>query len=141
MPKLGAKPSGKLKSDGSYHGKALACVPYGVISWNIGTVIGTLLYGKLRKIHGQALLNQPQVDALVIPVEKVQGAILLISGKGDKMWPSTEMSEQVISRLKEKGFAYHYKHIAYDAGHNNYILEEECLGEIVSFLKEHDPAG
>ena len=141
IPKLGAKPSNKLKSDWSHHGKAISFVPYGISSWNIGIVIGTLLYGKLRKIHEQALRNNPKIEAAVIPVERIKGAILLTSGRHDKMWPSTQMSEQVISRLKEKGFAYHYKHIAYNAGHNDYILKKECLGEIVSFLKEHYPAG
>ena len=140
IPKLGTKPESRLKSDWSYHGKGLAYVPYGNMSWNIGTIIGTLLYGKLRKIHEQALLNQPQVGAALIPVEKIQGAILLMSGKGDKMWPSTEMSEQILNRLIAKGFVYPYKHIAYDAGHNNYILKPACLQEIYGFLKENYPS-
>ncbi len=127
IPKLGAKPESTLKSDWSYHGKGLPFVPYGISSWNIGTIIGTLLYGKLRKIHEQALLNQSQPGAAIIPVEKVQGAVLLMSGRNDKMWPSTTMSELIISRLSAKGFAYPYKHIAYDAGHNNYILKPACL--------------
>jgi uncharacterized protein len=141
IPKLGAKPSGKLISDWSYHGKGIPFVPYGIPSWNIGTVIGTLLYAKLRKIHEQALLDQAAVEAALIPVEKIQGAILLMSGKRDKMWPSTHMSEQVISRLKTKGFSYPYRHIVYDAGHNNYILKQKCLTEIFGFLKDHYPAG
>jgi predicted esterase len=141
IPKLGAKQESTLKSDWSYKGKGLPCVPYGISSWNIGTIIGTLLYGKLCKIHEQALLNQSQVAAAVIPVEKIQGAILLTSGKRDKMWPSTEMSEQITNRLTAKGFVYPYKHIAYDAGHNNYILKPACLQEIYGFLKENYPSG
>jgi uncharacterized protein len=139
IPKLGARLESTLRSDWSYKGKGLPFVPYGISSWNVGTIIGTLLYGKLRKIHEQALLNQSQPGAAVIPVEKIRGAILLTSGKRDKMWPSTMMSEQVISRLAAKGFAYPYKHIAYDAGHNNYILKPACLQEIVGFLQEHYP--
>ena len=140
IPKLGAKPGSRLKSDWSYQGKGLPFVPYGISSWNIGTIIGTLLFGKLRKIHEQALLNQSQVGAAVIPVEKIQGSILLTSGKHDKMWPSTEMSEQVMSRLAAKGFSHPYKHIAYNAGHNNYILKPACLQEIYGFLKDNYPS-
>ena len=140
IPKLGAKPGSRLKSDWSYQGKGLPFVPYGISSWNIGTIIGTLLFGKLRKIHEQALLNQSQVGAAVIPVEKIQGSILLTSGKHDKMWPSTEMSEQVMSRLAAKGFAHPYKHIASNAGHNNYILKPACLQEIYGFLKDNYPS-
>jgi uncharacterized protein len=139
IPKLGAKPGSRLKSDWSYQGKGLPYVPYGISSWNIGTIIGTLLYGKLRKIHEQALLNQSQVGVALIPVEKIQGAILLMSGKHDKMWPSTEMSELITNRLAGKGFTFPYKHIAYDAGHNNYILKPACLQEIYGFLKENYP--
>ena len=139
IPKLGAKPGSTVKSDWSYKSKGLPYIPYGISSWNIGTIIGTLLYGKLRKIHEQALLNQSQVGAAVIPVEKIQGAILLTSGKRDKMWPSTEMSEQITNRLIAKGFVYPYKHIAYDAGHNNYILKPACLQEVFGFLKENYP--
>jgi pimeloyl-ACP methyl ester carboxylesterase len=139
IPKLGTKPGSRLKSDWSYHGRGLPYVPYGAVSWNIATIIGTLLYGKLRKIHENALLNQSQVEAAVIPVEKIRGAILLMSGKKDKMWPSTPMSEQVISRLSTRGFAHPYKHIAYNAGHNNYILKPACLQELYDFLKENYP--
>jgi len=137
IPKLGSKLGSTLKSDWSYEGKGLTCVPYGIQSWNIGTVIGTMLFGKLRKIHEQALLNNSQVEAALIQVEKIQGAILLMSGKRDKMWPSTEMSEQITNRLATKGFAFPYSHIAFDAGHNNYVLKADCLQQIYSFLKEH----
>ena len=137
IPKLGSKLGSTLKSDWSYEGKGLTCVPYGIQSWNIGTVIGTMLFGKLRKIHEQALLNNSQVEAALIQVEKIQGAILLMSGKRDKMWPSTEMSEQITNRLATKGFVFPYSHIAFDAGHNNYVLKADCLQQIYSFLKEH----
>ncbi len=137
IPKLGSKLGSTLKSDWSYEGEGLTCVPYGIQSWNIGTVIGTMLFGKLRKIHEQALLNNSQVEAALIQVEKIQGAILLMSGKRDKMWPSTEMSEQITNRLATKGFVFPYSHIAFDAGHNNYILKADCLQQIYSFLKEH----
>ena len=137
IPKLGSKLGSTVKSDWSYQGKGLTCVPYGIQSWSIGTVIGTMLFGKLRKIHEQALLNNSQVEAALIQVEKIQGAILLMSGKRDKMWPSTEMSEQITNRLATKGFAFPYSHIAYDAGHNNYVLKADCLQQIYSFLKEH----
>jgi len=39
--------------------------------------------------------------------------------------------------LATKGFAFPYLHIAYDAGHNNYVLKADCLQQIYSFLKEH----
>src|SRR4030066_1284741 len=37
IPKLGAKPESRLKSDWSYQGKGLPCVPYGISSWDFST--------------------------------------------------------------------------------------------------------
>ena len=53
-----------------------------------------------------------------IPVEKINGPVLLLSGKSDTLWPSSAMAEQVIARLDAHGFKHAHWHIAYpDAGH------------------------
>jgi dienelactone hydrolase len=53
-----------------------------------------------------------------IQVERIHGAVLLISGRQDQVWHSTEMSDEVMSRLRKNNFAYPFKHLAYDnAGH------------------------
>jgi hypothetical protein len=140
VPKLGAKAGVPLKSDWSYQGKGLPCVLYGLASWNIGTLIKTILFGELRKIHERALLNQSELEPAMIPVEKIQGAILLMSGRRDQMWPSTYMSEQIIDRLAAKGFSYPYEHMAFDANHSSYLLKADCLQKIYSFLKKNYPS-
>jgi dienelactone hydrolase len=44
--------------------------------------------------------------------------VLLLSAKGDTLWPSSAMADQVIARLNAKGFKHRREHIAYpDAGH------------------------
>jgi len=58
-------------------------------------------------------------DEATIPVEKINGAILLISGKDDQIWPSTRLSEVAITRLEESNHSYPFEHLAYDdAGHH-----------------------
>jgi hypothetical protein len=53
-----------------------------------------------------------------IPAEKINGPILLISGKADALWPSADMSERLVKRLKDKGFKHPVQHLSYDgAGH------------------------
>jgi dienelactone hydrolase len=53
-----------------------------------------------------------------IPVEKINGAVLLISGRSDHVWPSSEMSAQVMTRLDRYHFPFPHQHLAYDdAGH------------------------
>jgi dienelactone hydrolase len=53
-----------------------------------------------------------------IPVERIQGAVLLISGKDDGVWPSAEMAGHVIARLRRHNFAFASESLVYDhAGH------------------------
>ncbi len=57
-------------------------------------------------------------EAAAIPVERINGPILLISGKDDEIWLSTEASDAAIERLKEHNYPYPYEHLSYDnAGH------------------------
>ncbi len=54
----------------------------------------------------------------VIEVEKANGAILLISGDDDQMWPSAIFSRRVMARLHEKRFPHPHEHLEYaGAGH------------------------
>jgi dienelactone hydrolase len=53
-----------------------------------------------------------------IPVEKINGAVLLISGRSDRVWPSSEMSDAVMARLERNHFPFPHRHLTYDeAGH------------------------
>ena len=58
------------------------------------------------------------VKEAAIPVEKINGAVLLISGQDDQMWPSSLMSEMVINRLTESHHPHPHQHLSYSgAGH------------------------
>jgi uncharacterized protein len=138
IPKKGVDATYHRKSSWSYQGKDLLYVSNVLSSWNIGTMLGTVLFGTLRKQFEQALQNEEQVEKASIPVEKIQGALLLMSGKRDNMWPATQMCEQMMSRLAARGFAYPNVHIAYDAGHQGYIQKKDCWKAIAGFLKDHD---
>jgi len=53
-----------------------------------------------------------------IPVEKIRGPVLLISGRQDALWPSTAMGDAAMARLDAAKFRYPHQHLAYDnAGH------------------------
>ena len=59
-----------------------------------------------------------QVERASIPVENINGAVLLITGKDDRLWPSSYMADQVIDRLKLHEFSHPYSHLSYEnAGH------------------------
>jgi uncharacterized protein len=135
IPKMGADISSTKRSSWTYRGQELPFVPFEFTSWNRGTMLATLLFGKLRHEHEKSLQNPFAVEQAVIPVEKIQAAILLFSGRRDQMWPSTEMCEQIMSRLKANGFSYPMNHISYDSGHNGYMLKKEVWMTIGDFLK------
>ncbi|MFN3668788.1 MAG: acyl-CoA thioester hydrolase/BAAT C-terminal domain-containing protein [Brevundimonas sp.] len=53
-----------------------------------------------------------------IPVERIAGPVLLVSGQADGLWPSTEMANRIEGRLRANGFRHAVTHLAYpDAGH------------------------
>lgn len=62
--------------------------------------------------------NKPDSQSKVIPVEKIQGDVLLISGKDDLLFPSDEMASMIMDRLHQKGFEYRSQHLSYEnTGH------------------------
>jgi dienelactone hydrolase len=54
-----------------------------------------------------------------IEVEKIHGAVLLISGSDDGVWESAAMAGKIVARLKRAGFSYPFESLTYDhAGHS-----------------------
>jgi dienelactone hydrolase/uncharacterized protein (DUF2141 family) len=72
----------------------------------------------MRKMFDNTLLSADKRPDTAILVENIKGPILLLSGKAEALWPSAEMSERVVKRLKDKGFKYDVQHLSYEgAGH------------------------
>ncbi|HEY1790089.1 MAG TPA: acyl-CoA thioester hydrolase/BAAT C-terminal domain-containing protein [Verrucomicrobiae bacterium] len=64
------------------------------------------------------LADKPAVAKASIAVEKINGPVLLVSGNDDKLWPSTQMSDMVMKRLRETRHPFPDRHLAYPgAGH------------------------
>ncbi len=76
------------------------------------------MFTSILDLYQRSLDTLPMHQEAIIPVENINGPVLLISGKADALWPSATMSEQVIARLEAKHFKFPREHIAYDnAGH------------------------
>jgi BAAT / Acyl-CoA thioester hydrolase C terminal. len=58
--------------------------------------------------------NLQIADDSIIPVEKINGPILLLSSKIDTVWPSSENGEKICSRLKLYHFPYPFRHEMYE---------------------------
>lgn len=104
--------SDDLKPSWKYHGKDIPYVPMDKISGNDSNKIETLEYWK----SGLAKTNY--VTEATIKVEKINGPIILFSGKDDKVWPSSFMADMIEQRIKESNFKYSFQNIKYEnAGH------------------------
>jgi hypothetical protein len=121
------------KSSWSYKGKGLPFVPSSLSLKDIGA----LLTLNLRESAVRDLQNEERVSEARIAVEKIQGAILLLSARQDRLWPSTEMSDQMLDQLAKVGFAHPYQHIAYDTGHGGMLRDRKCWRGVFDFLEQH----
>src|SRR5277367_2853475 len=71
-----------------------------------------------RNLFRAGLRNREAVEHAAIPVEKLRGPILLISGGDDHLWPAAEMSEAIVARLRRNGSALAAEHLHFaHAGH------------------------
>jgi dienelactone hydrolase len=72
----------------------------------------------LTPIFLRALEDHAAVEAAEIPVERINGPVLLISGQDDQMWPSPVLAEIAMKRLAAHHHPYDYRHLSYPgAGH------------------------
>lgn len=115
----------------SFKGKELRFVPM-PYSW---TTLRGMISGKRTRMFEKALRNPKRVKEAAIPVETIQGPILLVSFTRDQIWPSTLMSEQIVQRLRDKKCRFHYEHAAYDALHSQWSISP-CRTNILNFLKD-----
>ena len=108
-------------SSWSSQGTSVPFVPYYYTTgmalrsvWNAITRKPTMLL----PVHSGYLSDQRIVEQATIPVERIQGPVLLLSGQDDHVWPSSRLSEMVMKRLKEHHHPYEDRHVCYeDAGH------------------------
>jgi pimeloyl-ACP methyl ester carboxylesterase len=74
-----------------------------------------------------AFRDAKAVARAAIPVEKIRGPVLLVSGADDQMWPSAAMGEDIRSRLAAAGHPFEVRHLSYNgAGHAVSILRADA---------------
>lgn len=65
-----------------------------------------------------ALRNRAAVERAAIPIEKISGPVLLVSGGDDHLWPAAEMAEALVARAALKKFPSAIEHLNFPgAGH------------------------
>ena len=64
----------------------------------------------------KALARAPasQLAAITIPVERINGPVLLISSRSDNLWPSPQMADAVQARLRLHRFPFPVENVQFD---------------------------
>jgi len=120
------------KSSWSEGGVGLPYLPYSpsISKWDLRML-------NLNQMHTRALQDAGRANKATIKVEKIKGAVLLISGKRDRLWPAAEMSEQIMSRLNAHDFIYPHEHLALGGGHNQIVMNKNSWRKIFDLLSAH----
>lgn len=108
-----SSPKGRRRSSWSHQGRPVAFVPYGQAAPRLS------LQGlSVRAMYEIGLDDTQAVQKAMIPVERIQAPIMLISGARDRMWPSSKMAAMINTRLAEHGCQPAH-HLDYpNAGHS-----------------------
>ena len=107
--------SGKKKAPSgtscwSYKGQELAYAPYKTRNFNM-----LKMFVKEKEMHIISFNRDKDIAPdSIIPIEKIKAPILILSSKNDSVWPSYKSGIYIENRLKEAGFSYEYKHVAYE---------------------------
>ncbi len=73
---------------------------------------------ELGRVFLAALEDTAAVEAATIPVERINGPVLLISAGDDRLWPSARLSEIAEERLTGHRHPHPHRQLRYDcAGH------------------------
>jgi dienelactone hydrolase len=108
-------------------------VPYVPMPW---AAVPSVLKRDLRSAFTIMLEDKEAVEKALIKVENINGAVLLLSAKKDEMWPSAEMSREIVVRLKQKEFGHPYRHTEIDGGHTDVL---DHFDAVFSFLGDNFP--
>jgi dienelactone hydrolase len=105
-------------SSWSYRGRPLPFVTRAALDLSGDAGRGSDRPIALRGLYEAAIADRAAARDAAIPVERIDGPVLLVSGTDDGFWPSTEMADAVIERLAEHRHPYPFEHLAFaGAGH------------------------
>lgn len=112
----------------SLHDKSLPFVP---MTWG---ATPDLLVGNLRGAFETIMQDEAAMQRAAIAVEKINGPVQFVSASRDEMWPSKDMSDAMMQRLKAKGFRHPAEHLVVQGGHGEPLDE---FPKMETFLQRH----
>lgn len=110
----------------SYNGKDFPYAPYKMRTINLYKIIKEEKELKLLTING----DKDITPETIIPVERINGPVLLISSKHDEVWPSYESANIIDEKLNAVSFPYTHKHVALE------YMSHAALTEVSWLIKK-----
>jgi len=97
-----------VKGSWTVGGKPIPFVPYKPGPWT----------GRIRDLYDRSMPAPGTEGEALIPVERIRGDVMLVSGGQDALWSSSLMSLRIAQRLEASGFRFRVERLDYpDAGH------------------------
>jgi len=112
----------------SLHDRPLPFVP---MTWG---ATPDLLVGNLRGAFETIMRDEAAMARAAIPVERIRGAVYFVSASQDEAWPSKEMADAMMSRMRAHGFGHHTDHLVVRGGHAEPLDE---FPKMEAFLDTH----
>lgn len=112
----------------SLHDQSLPFVP---MTWG---ATPDLLVGDLRGAFETIMQDEAAMRRAAIAVEKINGPVQFVSASRDEMWPSKEMADAMMLRLKANGFRHPAEHLVVQGGHGEPLDE---FPKMEAFLDTH----
>lgn len=112
----------------SHAGRSLPFVP---VPWR---AMPSLIAGDTRRVYETMLESEAAVRDAAIPVERIAGPILFVSASEDEFWPSRDMADAMMRRLREHDFPHPSEHLVVAGGHAEPLDE---FPKIEAFLQTH----
>lgn len=115
---IGRTPLALRRSSWSIDGQGVPFVP-ARYSWPVVREFMSIRAPlRLRVFYDEAIMNTAAVAAATIPVERIRGPVLMLSGEDDQLWPSPVLAEIAEQRLQAHNHRWPHEHVTYpDCGH------------------------
>lgn len=110
MEGINTKRRNSKSSSWSYQSKQVPYIPF-YISTFIPYILKRIFLKKndLKPVYLK-LLKKSDTNKAKIPIEKINGDILLLSSENDEIWPSSIFCKRAIDELKKHKFKFLYEH-------------------------------
>lgn len=110
----------------SLHDRPLPHVP---MTWSATPYLFTR---DLRSAFASIMRDEAAMQRAAIPVERINGPVQFVSAAQDEMWPSKEMADAMMQRLRSHGFRHPAEHLVVQGGHSEPLDE---FPKMEAFLK------